>query len=262
MEKYGAFEAKLSVLSAHKIHSEDPDRALELLLSYREGVFKRCFPNSDERETFEDSSMYFTSESSKGDIHFLVKDQSIIGGLHYVVYEVEDFRFGTLFYLCIDPEQQSRKYGRLMCDVAFEEMKRKGCRCVVLDTNDPYSMTEEELREDTQIGSDGNIRTPSDRRAMWKHLGFSVFDAPYFPPALGENAKPLDYLMLGVKVIDSYRIRDEISLSLYLAMTKLVLMNYTNGACWESRFDKMKEIMTGVSAVRIIPLDQKRSFLQ
>jgi len=165
-------------------------------------LFVPGFPDEDERESLEtlQDNLVKREAGFFGDnnYHILL----LVDGDHIVAGSIFDYmaqsNCGAIEYILAAEAYRGRGFGWQIHErsVALmrEDARRAGkadINAVMLEVNDPF-----------RVSAAMDVVDPFDRVLMWQRWGYQRLRFPYEQPALSAEQSAIDYLLLGVKVIN------------------------------------------------------------
>ncbi len=182
------------------------DRLLELIHA-KNGLYERSFPLKEERETLKTHREALWGEGTDGPddspiLHFIVA--SIPGGPPHVVgFAAAEYyaasKCGLLSYIAVEASQRGKPphIGRMLVEKAVRAL-HEDARAA----GHSLEATFGEIHDPAKARLDGDSMKPLDRVRVMHALGARRVPIPYVQPALGENRKSAQTLMLVAFPID------------------------------------------------------------
>ena len=164
----------------------DNEKDIKDLKDFYDNIYVKCFPNENERESFE-NILYYLNESDNHEDYtfyvFLYKDydtREVQGGLIFDCFF--DINIGFLEFLAVKPNCQSKGIGDKLYRTAYNILYSYEVRYIFGEIDKP----------------EYNNQKVKKYLYMWKHRGYKRVEMKYIQPALSENKQPVDNLWLNV----------------------------------------------------------------
>lgn len=245
------------VISIRALSKSDPERAKNLA-DQSFDLFERSFPDPDERIGRGSFDKYCFPNDQRPEADHLVtidlKTGKVIAGSLVNVFDTPEGRFGIETYLYVDPAHRGRGVGSNLYAKALGHAKSKGALLLFGEMNDPFAMTPEQKTIDSKSGT-----TPEARRAYWSNRGRLAVDAPYAQPALEDESKPVEYLLISVAPLKEGI--KSMTGKQYKAMLKAFFGVFVESLDTDPTWIKIKSLVHDNDTLNFIPLGQKRSWI-
>lgn len=230
------------------------EQAQEIFTRYY-NAYSRCFPNPNEVESKE--VLHQLLERGKGDwdIGMISMGEQIIAGYHTKLARISALDLGIFSigdYLWADKTFRRSGLGKLLYSKTMELRRSQGAQGHFGEIRDINLLPAEELARDARAGT-----RAKDRIGFWKTQERMALDAPWFQPPLGPGKEEVDFYMLTVS-----RLTQDCPTSFpreaYLEIWKKFYPLHKDS----SSFEKLKELTEDTPLIRLIPIDEPRTFIR
>jgi hypothetical protein len=217
--------------------------------------YTRCFTNPNEVESKEDLRQLLEVGKGDWDISVITLGPHIVAGYHTKLANVKSHDMGLFSigdYLWTDKGLRRTGLGKILYSKTMELRRSQGALGHFGEIRDINLLPTTELVRDARAGT-----TANQRIGFWKSQERLVLDAPWVQPPLGAGKKEVDFYMLTMSVL-SPECPMMFPRDAYLDLWKKFYPRHTE----TSSFENLKHLTEDTPAIRLIPIDQPRTFIR
>ena len=230
------------------------ERAEEVFDRYY-AAYSACFTNSNEAETKEDLRSLLQRGGGDWDIVIISWGDQIVAGYHTKLASISSYNLGLVSvgeYLWTSQSVRGTGLGKLLYSKTIELRQSQGSQGHFGEIRDIHLLPTEELVRDLRSGTGAK-----ERIGFWKSQERFALDAPWLQPPLSAGKEEIDFYMLTMSRLVDY-CPQAFPRDSYLELWTKFYPRHVR----TRYFEKLKALTEDTPLIRLIPIDQPRSFIR